>query len=168
MVSLIQVKRVEEIDRCVIRALADAFAAEWPDWARKVGKAAVEATFVSAAPGSLPAVFVALEGDAAIGTVALRPWFDDAPMEHTPWVRGLWVAPSHRGRRVDRLLMRAVEAEASGQGFDRLYAATTRIERLGERWGWTPFHRLDHHGEPMVWMLKPLPAPAGPASRRGG
>lgn len=157
MQPLTRIKRIEKYDADVIRALADAFAAEWPEWAAEVGRGAVEATFASAGEGRLPAVFAAVAADHVIGTVALREWFDETPMEHTPWVRGLWVAPAHRGRRVDRLLMRAAEDEARAHGFDRLYAATTSIERLGERWGWTAFHRLLHKGEPMVWMFKRLP-----------
>lgn len=153
---LIQIKRIEKSDAAVIRQLADAFASEWPKWATRVGRAAVEASFVSGEAGLLPAVFAALRGEEAIGTVALRRWFDEAPMAQSPWVRGLWVARAHRGRRVDRALMKAAEAEAMRLGFRQVHAATTSIERLGERWGWHAFHRLEHHGEPMVWMVKRL------------
>lgn len=156
MRPLTRIKRIEKNDADVIRALADAFAAEWPEWAGQVGRAAVERTFASGPAGSLPAVYGAFAADVPVGTVALRPWFGEEPMEQTPWVRGLWVAPAHRGRGVDRLLMQAVEAEARALGFHRVYAATTSIERLARRWGWSTFHRLDHEGETMVWMSRPL------------
>jgi GNAT superfamily N-acetyltransferase len=139
-----------------IAKLADAFAAEWPAWIGKVGRRAVEEIFEEGEQGALPAVLVAHRAGEILGTVALRAFFAEAPMAESPWVRQLYVFPAHRGRGVDRALMRAVEAEARRRGFPRIYAATTRIETLGARWGWEPIRRLDHRGEPMVWMVKRL------------
>jgi GNAT superfamily N-acetyltransferase len=70
------------------------------------------------------------------------------------WVRGLYVRPEYRGRGVDRMLLSAVEREARNRGFDALYAATTRIERLALRRGWRVIRRLDHEGEPMAWLRR--------------
>ena len=151
---MIDVRRIEKGDAGLVSRLADAFAAEWPDWAATVSRTDLEACFEVGENGSLPIVFAALDGGEPIGTVALRPYFDVAPMPETPWVRGLWVAPSHRGRGVDRLLMRAVEDAARGQGFTRIYAGTTSIERLGARWGWHVFRRVEHRGEPMAWLWR--------------
>ena len=153
---MIQVKPIADSDSRVIGALADAFAAAWPEWAATISRAALEDTFRCGEAGALPVVFAALDAGDPVGTVALRCWFGDQPMEQTPWVRGLWVAASHRGRGIDRLLMRAVADEARRRGHGRLYAATTSIERLGTRWGWRVFHRLDHRGEPMAWMYREL------------
>jgi GNAT superfamily N-acetyltransferase len=151
---------VQRQHRPVIERLADLFAFEWPDWAATLSRDALEETFISAEGGGLPLVLAALEGEDPVGTVALRGYFGEEPMEHSPWVRGLYVLRSHRGRGIDRLLMRAVEHEARARGYDRMYASTTRIERLGERWGWKVFHRLDHHGEPMAWLCRELGANA--------
>lgn len=151
---MIEVRRIDENDAVLVSRLADAFAAEWPEWAATVSRGELEACFAIGESGALPIVFAALDGGEPLGTVALRPYFDVEPMPETPWVRGLWVAPSHRGRGVDRQLMRAVEDAARGQGFTRIYAATTRIERLGARWGWRVFRRIEHKGEPMAWLSR--------------
>lgn len=153
---MIQVKPIANSDAGVIRALADAFAAEWPAWAATITREALEDTFRCGEAGGLPVVFAALDAGHPVGTVALRPWFGDEPMGETPWVRGLWVAASHRGRGIDRRLMRSVADEARRRGFGRLYAGTTSIERLGARWGWRVFHRLEHRGEPMAWLYREL------------
>jgi GNAT superfamily N-acetyltransferase len=101
-------------------------------------------------------VFVAHDGERALGTISLRPWFAEAPMPETPWVRGLLVLPAFRGGAVFRALERAVEDEARRRGLEHLYAGTTAIERLLNRRGWHVFRRIDHHGEPMAWLRKPI------------
>ena len=136
--------------------LADAFTREWPEWAATLSREALEATFVSEPDGALPLVLVAHSGGRALGTIALRPWFAEAPMPQTPWVRGLYVDRGQRGSGIDRLLYEAVEREARDRGFRTLYAATTAIERLLARRGWRVFHRLEHEGAPMAWMRLPL------------
>lgn len=155
-------------DRC-IGELSDIFAAEWPHWAATISRAQLEASFACGADGELPVVLVAKQGPRTLGTVALRPWFGDEPMAETPWVRGLYVPPEHRGRGVDRLLLRAVEDEARGRGFEALYAGTTSIERLAVRRGWRVFRRFEREGEEMAWMVKKLSASERPSpSPRGG
>jgi GNAT superfamily N-acetyltransferase len=139
-----------------IPALADAFAAEWPEWARTVSRADLEAIFTSGAQGLLPVVLAAWEDERVLGTIALRPWFGDEAMQETPWVRQLFVMPESRGRGVDRVLAAALEAEARELGFTCLYAATNRIERLLARRGWALYRRVEHDGHPMAWLRKAI------------
>jgi GNAT superfamily N-acetyltransferase len=101
-------------------------------------------------------VFVAHDGECPLGTVSLRSWFAEEPMAETPWVRGLLVLPPYRGGAVFRALEAAVESEARRRGFNYLHASTTAIERLLQRRGWEVFRRIDHHGEPMAWLRKPI------------
>jgi GNAT superfamily N-acetyltransferase len=75
-------------------------------------------------------------------------------MDETPWIRGLLVRESHRGRGVDRLLVAAAEASARALGHGTVYTATTRIERLAVRRGWEVFRRIEHDGSPMAWLRK--------------
>lgn len=138
------------------RQLADGFAAEWPQWAATLSREALEDGFVSGAGTALPRIFVAHEEGGAVGTVALREWFDEAPMPETPWIRGLYVVPERRGCHIDRTLVRAAEDAARSLGYGKAYSATTRIERLLLRRGWSVFRRIDHHGEPMAWLCKNL------------
>ena len=132
-----------------VPALADAFFTEWPEWCARVGRPAVEAIFQCGAGGSLPVVLVAHEGDRLLGTIALRPYFAEEPMEETPWVRQLLVLPAHRGGGVYPALARAVEERARAMGFRNLHAATNRIEPLLLRRGWRLLRRVEHDGESM-------------------
>jgi GNAT superfamily N-acetyltransferase len=139
-----------------IQRLADAFAAEWPQWASTISRSELETGFLCGENGDLPLILIAHEDGRALGTVALRRWFADEPMTESPWVRGLYVMPSHRGSGVDRLLLRAVEREALDRGYKVLHAATTRVERLAVRRGWQVFRRIEHQGEQMAWMMRLL------------
>jgi GNAT superfamily N-acetyltransferase len=142
-----------------IAQLADGFAREWPDWARSLPRAALEAHFTSGHGAALPLVLAAEEGGQALGTIALRRWFGEEAMGETPWLRGFWVRPDRRGQGIGRRLLAAAEHEAWVRGFRRLHVATTTIEATFVHHGYKPFHRLDHGGEPMVWLRKDL----GPA-----
>ncbi len=136
------------------RQLADGFAAEWPQWAASLTRAALEDNFLSGVGDALPRIFVAHEDGRALGTVSLRQWFGEEPMPQTPWIRGFYVVPQRRGQGIDRLLVRAAEAAALGLGFTTVYSATTGIENLAVRRGWKVFRRIDHEGEPMAWMTR--------------
>jgi GNAT superfamily N-acetyltransferase len=152
----IAVARIAAHPGCV-SPLADAFAREWPDWAAHTPRSEIERGFEEGMRGELPCVWVALDGALPVGTIALRPWFAEAPMPQTPWIRGLWVLPAYRGRGVDRRLIAVAESAARQLGHGVLYAATTRIERLARRRGWEVFHRLEHDGAEMAWMRRSLP-----------
>jgi GNAT superfamily N-acetyltransferase len=135
-------------------ALVDAFFTEWPEWCQRAGRPVVERLFEPSNP--LPAILVAFEGDTLLGTIALRSWFAEEPMEQTPWVRQLLVLPGHRGRGIDRALIAAVAARARSLGFERLHAATNRIERLLARRGWEVFDRVERDGEKFAWMRREI------------
>jgi GNAT superfamily N-acetyltransferase len=147
---------VDPLDRHpqLVPRLCAEFIRQWPEWCASVSRAELEACFASAPDGGLPIVFVAHDRGTPLGTIALRPWFAQAPMPETPWVRGLLVFPEYRGGDVFRALESAIEAYARAQGFPCLYAGTTSIERLLARRGWEVFRRIDHEGEPMAWMKK--------------
>jgi GNAT superfamily N-acetyltransferase len=145
-----------------IAQLADAFAAEWPEWARSLRREALEAQFISAKGASLPLILVAHDGDRAVGTVALRAWFGEEAMAETPWVRGFWVRRDRRGRGIGRQLLVAVEHEAWVRGYRRLHVATTTLETTFVHHGFKAFRRLDHGNEPMTWMRKDLSPPKPP------
>jgi GNAT superfamily N-acetyltransferase len=165
---------VDPLDRHphLVPRLCEEFIRQWPDWCASVSRAELEAGFASAPDAVLPRVFVAHDRGTPLGTIALRPWFADQPMSETPWVRGLLVFPEFRGGAVFHALESAVERHARAQGFACLHAGTTSIERLLCRRGWHVFRRLDHQGEPMAWMKKPISgsdshAPPTPRPNRG-
>lgn len=101
-------------------------------------------------------VWVALEGDAVVGTVSV------VPKGESLYVRGMAIVPAARGRRIGELLLRQVEAFASERGFRRLFLSTTpfleRAIRLYEHYG---FKRSvegpgDLFGTPLFTMEKTL------------
>jgi GNAT superfamily N-acetyltransferase len=85
---------------------------------------------------ALPMAWVAYEGDRALGTAALRasdlPGRDDL----TPWLGGVYVARSFRGRGIASALCRTVESRAAELGFRQLYLFTLDQRQLYERLGW--------------------------------
>ena len=109
----------------------------------------MEQIFESGAGGSLPVILVAHEDERLLGTIALRPYFAEEPMDETPWVRQLLVLPGRRGGGVYPALAKAIEERARAMGFRNLYAATDRIEPLLLRRGWKLMRHVEHEGEPM-------------------
>ena len=97
-----------------------------------------------------------MSASALLGSIALRAWFADEPMEETPWIRGLLVLPAWRGRGVDRQLVLAAEDAARALEFRVAHCATSAIERLLRRRGWDVFRRVAHDGESLAWMQKKL------------
>lgn len=141
----------------LVAPLADAFAAEWPQWCASVGRARIERCFACSPAGGLPQAFAALDGERVAGTISLQPWFAEEPMEETPWVRGLLVLPDWRGGPAYRLLADAVEDAAQALGYSNVYAATTSIEALIRRRGWEVFRRVERDGNAFAWLRKALP-----------
>lgn len=155
MVSDTMVSDLAAQPRLVPR-LIEGFRQEWPEWCASVSARELERTFESGPDGGLPVVLVAMRDAQVQGTVALRPWFAEEPMEETPWIRQLYVFPRFRGRGVYPALARAIVQRARDLGFDRVHAATNRIEPLLVRDGWTVFRRVEHAGAPMAWLRKAL------------
>ncbi|APV48353.1 hypothetical protein BWI17_00815 [Betaproteobacteria bacterium GR16-43] len=136
--------------------LVDAFVAQWPEWCAKMPRPEVERCFACGPAGAVPQAFAAVEGDTVVGTIALRRYFAEEPMPETPWVRGLLVLPPWRGRGIDRMLANAAEDAARAMGYTTAYAATTSIERLILRRGWSVFKRVEHQGQSFAWLRKDL------------
>ena len=67
---------IESLDRHrhFIPQLAREFAREWPDWARTISSADLEALFLGGTREALPIVLVAFDAGDLLGTIALRPW----------------------------------------------------------------------------------------------
>ena len=102
----------------------------------------------------LPIAWVAHEGDLALGTAALRKTDLEGREDLGPWLGGVFVAPSHRGRGIASDLCRVVESKAHAQGVSRLYLFTHGQERLYERLGWSTIERTEWHGYECSIMSK--------------
>ena len=110
-------------DFATFRALADTYEASLPEALRHASWPAerVDAAVAYAAPH---AVFLAEDGDAAIGCVVLAPHDDDAVI-----VKKLYVSPDARASGAGRALMLALIGEARTRGCARVLLDTD-AERL--------------------------------------
>ena len=104
------------------------------------------------------AVFAALIGDALAGTALLVDCDLDLERDLCPWLSGFYIAPEFRGRGVGAYLLRAVEAAAREQAYERLYlyCRAGRLIANYESYGWQMIKRFDLHGKRYGLMSKPL------------
>ncbi len=105
----------------------------------------------------LPRTLVALDDDGALaGSVSLvlrdlpsRPDLD-------PWLASLYVLPAWRGRGLGGRLVRAIEAEGSALGFDRLFAFTESATPFFVGLGFTVLERAEAAGHPIDLLERRL------------
>ncbi|GAA4709002.1 GNAT family N-acetyltransferase [Sphingomonas lutea] len=99
--------------------------------------------------------FIAFDGDAAIGMIDARErnFAEGAPNLRAAYVEDLWVAPSHRGRGIARLLLDAVEQWARDQGLEWLGSDALIDNEASHAWhraaGFTEIERLVVFGKPL-------------------
>lgn len=98
--------------------------------------------------------FVALDGDAAVGTVQLHEFDIDAMRDRSPWICGMVVRPEYRGKNVGRRLLQALEAFARDHGVERLWVFTERAAAFYEACGWERFGEAEQDGELGVVLTK--------------
>ena len=104
----------------------------------------------------LPIAWVAHEGDTALGTAALRRFDLEGREDLTPWLGGVFVLQSHRGRGIASALCQVVESKAHAQGVSRLFLFTHGQEGLYDKLGWAPLERIMWHGHQCSIMSKVL------------
>ena len=89
----------------------------------------------------LPITFVASSGGKLLGSAMLINHEMDTRPQYTPWLAGLFVAPSHRQHGVGRALTRHVISEAAARRFDRLFLFTPTVEAFFSHLGWSIVER---------------------------
>lgn len=112
----------------------------WREWAEPPGPTDpewwIEATRREAGRDGMPVTLAAQDdqGDAA-GAVGLSRF--DLPELHdrSPWIIGMIVASSHRGRGLGRALVGGIEAIARNQGHRQLWVATEQASDFYQRCG---------------------------------
>ncbi len=109
---------------------------------------------------ALPIGWIAHEGARAVGTAALRVTDLAGRDDLTPWLGGVYVEPSDRGRGIASLLCGVVERKARELQFRRLYLFTLDRQSLYARLGWRTLEPAVWHGHGATIMVKDLePAP---------
>jgi predicted N-acetyltransferase YhbS len=104
----------------------------------------------------IPTALVAFEGDELIGTVCLKNHDMDTREDLTPWLAGLYVKESWRGKGVGAELVRAIEQKALELGDNHLYLYTPKSESFYRRLGWGLMERSEYHGSLVSLMDKHL------------
>ena len=80
----------------------------------------------------------------------------DPRHELTPWLAGLFVAPTFRGQSVGRALVAAIKDHARQVGCGRLHLYATTAEGFYARLGWRVAERFLWDGAPFVLMQRDL------------
>lgn len=132
-------------------AVTDALLVEWPEWYGLTSRDEILNEVRSRAQhDEIPITLVASHGEDLIGTVSLNPASIPTHAHLTPWLGGLWVAETERGKGTGSALVAACRTQADRLGFERLYAATASAQGLFRRDGWVRFDAVElpaHPGE---------------------
>ena len=83
----------------------------------------------------LPQTFIALFGNKAVGTVALRPTDLRCRMDLSPWLASLYVLPEYRKQGIGTLLQNHLLRSAKKSGFDQIFLCT-ELQWYYEHNGW--------------------------------
>jgi GNAT superfamily N-acetyltransferase len=100
----------------------------------------------------IPTTFVALDEDELLGSVTLVEHDMGTHLDLSPWLAGLYVKPSQRGRGVATALVTHAVREATEMGIDRLYLHTHSARGLYEKLGWRPVTADHYEGQDVIIM----------------
>ena len=100
----------------------------------------------------LPITFVALSGAELLGSAMLIHHEMDTRPQYTPWLAGVFVAPTHRQQGVGRALTQHVIREAAARGFHRLYLFTPSAEAFFSHLGWSIVERTRYRDADVTIM----------------
>jgi GNAT superfamily N-acetyltransferase len=104
----------------------------------------------------IPLTVIALEGDQPAGLASLVFYDMDTRKDLSPWLAGVFVAPTLRGRGHGAALVTAIEEHAVRLGVERLYLYTNSAQGLYEKLGWVEIEREQYRGREVVIMEKQL------------
>jgi GNAT superfamily N-acetyltransferase len=105
----------------------------------------------------IPTTFVALAGEAVMGSASLVAHDMHNRSNLTPWLASVYVAPEHRRQGVGSALVERVVQEARAIGVETLYLFTPDREAWYVALGWSVQERTEYMGAPAVIMTLHLP-----------
>ncbi len=88
-----------------------------------------------ASDAGLPRFYLLLRGDEIVGCCGLI--VNDFISRHDllPWLAGIYIEESERGKELGKLMMQHAEHEAAGMGYSKLYLSTSH-DGYYEKYGW--------------------------------
>lgn len=106
----------------------------------------------------VPVMFVALDGEAPLGTTGLTECDMLTHPELSPWLASVYVTPLARGRGIARALVRRAMEQARAFGYTRLFLYTYTARGLYEQLGWYAIGEEAYEGHQVTLMQCDLPA----------
>jgi len=103
-------------------------------------------------PTHIPTTYVALDGDAPLGTASLVGHDMSTHHELSPWLASVYVTPAARGRGVASALVRHAVGQAAAMGVTRLSLFTPDAQGLYEKLGWRALATEPFEGHPVTIM----------------
>ncbi|MFC5462667.1 GNAT family N-acetyltransferase [Massilia niabensis] len=105
----------------------------------------------------VPLTLIALAGDELVGTVSLKEDEPTTAENLSPWIGGLLVDDSWRGKGLGQALLAAAEAAAARLGYASLYlSCEPDVEHFYGRSGWALVRRTHSCGDEVALMTKRL------------
>lgn len=124
---------------------------EWgPEWADYVRR--------STSRDRIPTTYAATEGGVLLGSAMLVDEDMATRKDLFPWLGGVYVAPSQRGRGVGAALALHAMTRAAEMGIPLLWLYTPASRRLYERLGWQYVSEEGYLGETVTVMQWRPPA----------
>ena len=99
---------------------------------------------------------VASAGKELLGSAMLIHYEMDTRPQYTPWLAGVFVAPTHRQNGVGRALTQHVIREAAVRGFHTLYLFTPSAEPFFSHLGWSMVERTRYRDADVTIMSHQL------------
>ena len=132
----------------VLGDLAAGFKAQWASHFADQPLEAIKMGFANCCrEKGVPCALVAMVEGTFAGTASLRPESGTVCPGKGPWLTHLYVTPAFRNQGIGTRLIRAVEAEATRNGFAELHAATARAAPVFERSGWQKIEVVEYQGD---------------------
>lgn len=133
--------------------------AQWyyQEWGREAGISLEdEMDKLSAAlQTGVPRVLVAMEADDAIGAIQVKQRELPQHPELPDWLGSLYLAPSHRGKGIGKLLIAEALSVAQSNGISTLHLQTEDFSGgLYRQMGWAPLMRAVNHGVDVLVMAR--------------
>ncbi len=104
----------------------------------------------------IPLAVVGLDSGRVIGTGCIKAHDMDTRMDLTPWLAGIYVEQTQRGKGYGSMIVRGLEEIARKFGMERLYLYTPRSAAFYERLGWQKYEIATYKGQRVTIMERML------------